>query len=63
MSPVLNHPTAEWFCAYFICISLSTKADGQMAPKSEEVETGRQKINRRNKSDSCDDYFQRFAFD
>uniref|UniRef100_A0A3B4UYD7 Uncharacterized protein n=2 Tax=Seriola TaxID=8160 RepID=A0A3B4UYD7_SERDU len=23
MSSVLNHPTAEWFYAYFICISLN----------------------------------------
>uniref|UniRef100_A0A3B4Z814 Uncharacterized protein n=1 Tax=Stegastes partitus TaxID=144197 RepID=A0A3B4Z814_9TELE len=25
MSSVLNHPTAEWFYAYFICISLNRK--------------------------------------
>uniref|UniRef100_A0A8C7X3K4 Uncharacterized protein n=1 Tax=Oryzias sinensis TaxID=183150 RepID=A0A8C7X3K4_9TELE len=28
MSPVLNHPTALWFYAYFICISLNVWGTG-----------------------------------
>uniref|UniRef100_A0A8C3AP25 Secreted protein n=1 Tax=Cyclopterus lumpus TaxID=8103 RepID=A0A8C3AP25_CYCLU len=41
MSSVLNHPTAEWFYAYFICISLNRY--GIRANGSRERGTGNRK--------------------
>lgn len=43
MFSMLNHPTTERFNAYFICISLTTKACEEMAEESEGVETEKPK--------------------
>lgn len=63
MSSMLNHPTTERFYAYFICISLTAKAYGQMADESEGVETDKKKKIGKKTSSLSDDNLQRSVLD
>lgn len=54
MSSVLNHPAAEWFYAYFICISL--KRYGIWANGSGERGTGNGKKHKKQKKKKANNY-------